>query len=144
MMITPTLTLHKTKGQSEHWSQTKHHTRNTINPMSHSMEDDTYIHRYSTCISQPPRCTAYYSTRHATATTRIVRQLASHRNCGGQSEGRIGLCRAGGKLSSVFVPAWRPHTCRWRCYNDVVVVVTATVRSSRLWAVHPCMQKHPT
>ena len=30
--------------------------------MSHSMEDDIYIHRYSTCISQPPRCTAYYST----------------------------------------------------------------------------------
>ena len=93
-------------------SPTKHRTRKTINAVSYSMEDDTYIHKYSTCISQPPRCTACYSTRHATATTKSYDSFqATGRNCGGQSEGRIGLCRAGGKLSSVFVPAWRPRTC---------------------------------
>ena len=83
------------------------------------------------------RILQYCCTRHATATTRIVRQLASHRNCGGQSEGRIGLCRAGGKLSSDFVPAWRPRSCRWRCYN-VVVVVTATVVASFGLCIHVC------
>jgi hypothetical protein len=121
-------------------SPTKHRTRKTINAVSYSMEDDTYIHKYSTCISQPSCCTAYYSTVvHGTQLPRRNRTTASksHRNCGGQSEGRIGLCRAGGKLSSDFVPAWRPRSCRWRCYN-VVVVVTATVVASFGLCIHVC------
>jgi hypothetical protein len=136
MVTTPTLTLHEIEDKAAVRT-----ARRNIVRGKRSMRCHTAWKMIPTYISTVHASLSLHVVLHTTVllyTARnchdeIVRQLPKATGIAGASRrdlGRIGLCRAGGKLSSDFVPAWRPRNCRWRCYNNDIVVVTATVVAS--------------